>query len=191
MSSPPYPGPPSPKSSPSSSNPLAYRRTDYRHGNVVRITESRRRSPMVSSYGLDQTIHPLRSLSREIPVDLSSPSLKASSQVLRAHSTRSSQQHQHQYGTLTPKSSSKPKAQAVIVQGPISVSVDFHKRDAVPRFSVDICTPPPTPRMSRLATPELDDLEERSFCDCCTGRRTAKYCAGCGYELDRCDKGWR
>ena len=190
MSSPPYPGPPSLKSSPSSSNPMAYRRMDYRHGNVVRITESRRRSPMVSSSSLDQTTPPLRSPSKEMPVDVSSQSLKASSHVHGTHSTRSSQRHQHQHGILTPKSSSKPKAQVVIVQGPISVSVDFHKRDAAPRFSVDICTPPPTPRMSRLATPELDDLEERSFCDCCTGRRTAKYCAGCGYELDRCDKGW-
>ena len=186
MPSPPYPGPPSPTISPSFSDPLLYRRMDYRHGNVVRITESRRRSPVVSSPGSNQSIPSLHLMPKETPITPSYKSLKVSS-PLHSHSTRSSQQHRHQGGTKPSKSSSKSKAQVVIVQGPISVSVDFQKRDAVPHVSVGIYTPPPTPRISRLATPELDDLEERPFCECCTSR-TAKYCAGCGYVLGRCGK---
>jgi hypothetical protein len=43
-------------------------------------------------------------------------------------------------------------------------------------------TPPPTPRLGRLSTPELSDLDEAPFCDCDNQAAMMKYCALCKKE---------
>lgn len=40
-------------------------------------------------------------------------------------------------------------------------------------------TPPPTPRPSRLPTPDLSDLEEGALCDCGVKAHIVKYCTSC------------
>lgn len=72
------------------------------------------------------------------------------------------------------------------MQGPVSIAVDFGKRDV----AIGLATPPATPKMERLPTPELEDLDERPFCDCCTGVQVMKYCAACGYELESQKNSW-
>jgi hypothetical protein len=44
-------------------------------------------------------------------------------------------------------------------------------------------TPPPTPRLSRLETPELSDLEDTPFCDCGADAYILKRCTCCGLEI--------
>jgi hypothetical protein len=48
-------------------------------------------------------------------------------------------------------------------------------------------TPPPTPRLRRLSSPELSDLEDAPFCEC-DGAALVKYCTACKKEADPCSK---
>ncbi|KAF1966219.1 hypothetical protein BU23DRAFT_574176 [Bimuria novae-zelandiae CBS 107.79] len=158
-----------------------YRRMDYHHGDAVRITESRRRSPVISSTKSVQSARTLAPSSMDEQPKSSSRSHGILTQPSRPRSSSTTQQHHDDH--VTSRSTLKPKAQVVIVQRSVAVSVDFKKRGTPPHFSIDVATPPPTPRMGRLSTPELDDPDERPFCDCCTGIQGPKYCAGCGCEL--------
>lgn len=45
-------------------------------------------------------------------------------------------------------------------------------------------TPPPTPRLSRLPTPELPELKEAPFCDCGIKSHMVKRCRTCRKEVD-------
>lgn len=161
-----------------------YRQMEYHNGNAVRTIESRR--PLrISSTESVQVAHNLAAKSREGHVKSPSRSQKTS-QLSQAISTSSTQRqlhvHMHQNDHVIPKSP-KSKAQVVILQGSVSVSVDFKGRGRTPHFNIDLSTPPPTPKLGRLATPELDDVDDRPFCDCCSDRQAMNYCAGCGCEL--------
>lgn len=49
---------------------------------------------------------------------------------------------------------------------------------------VEVSTPPPTPSIRRLSTPELSDTEDRPFCDCSTQKHVVRYCSSCRREAD-------
>jgi hypothetical protein len=82
---------------------------------------------------------------------------------------------------VTAKSNAKP----VLVQAN-TTKVRKSKTKAYPvPISSTLPTPPPTPRMGRLETPDLSDLEDTPFCDCCEDLKPVKSCPSCGIELDR------
>ncbi|KAF2447336.1 hypothetical protein P171DRAFT_430234 [Karstenula rhodostoma CBS 690.94] len=164
---------------PSARHPSMYRQTDYHDGKGVQIIESRRSTPMTSVTMPAPKVHDLAPLSPRKQASSSSRGHKTSSQPSQLRSTSISSQPK-QSGHVTPRSSPKSRGQVVIVQGTVSVAVDFGKRDV----AIGLTTPPPTPKIERLATPELEDLEDISFCDCCTGVHFVKYCAACGCELE-------
>ncbi|OAG06941.1 uncharacterized protein CC84DRAFT_631194 [Paraphaeosphaeria sporulosa] len=166
---------------PSARHPSVYRQTDYQNGKAIQVVESRRRAPVTSMSMSAQEVHALAPLSPKNQTSSSSRSHKISSQQSQ-HQSTSTPSLPNQYGHVTPRSSPKTKArsQVVIVQGSVSVAVDFRKRDV----AIGLATPPPTPRIARLPTPELEDLDERPLCNCCTGAQIVKYCARCGCELD-------
>jgi hypothetical protein len=163
---------------PSARHPEMYRQTDYYDGKGVQVVESRRRAPVTLSNKSAKKVHGLGPPSPRKQAPSSSRSRKDSSQSSQLRSTSTASQPER-ISHVTPRSPPKYRGQVVIVQGPLSVAVDFGKEDV----EIDLTTPPPTPKIGRLPTPELDDLDESPFCDCCTGLQVIKYCAACGCEL--------
>jgi hypothetical protein len=53
-------------------------------------------------------------------------------------------------------------------------------------YRAEIPTPPPTPRIKRLPTPELLDVEGRPFCDCSTQKYLVKHRMTCRQDFDPC-----
>lgn len=49
---------------------------------------------------------------------------------------------------------------------------------------VRVSTPPPTPSIKRLSTPDLSDTEDRPFCGCSTHKNVMRDCASCHREVD-------
>lgn len=180
MSSPsPYVAPRSFAHFPSAKHPSMYRQTDYHDGRGFQLIESRRRSPPSSVTKSASKIDALASSSRKDQSISSGRSHKASTQPCHPRSISTDQSPK--LGSHVSSRSSKSSSHVVIVQGLMSVSVDFGKKGV----AIDLSTPPPTPKFERLPTPELDDLDERPFCDCCTGMQVVRYCATCGCELKR------
>jgi hypothetical protein len=88
--------------------------------------------------------------------------------------------------TISPNNS-RSRAKPVIIQhppdAPKGVTNNEMKKTAF--IQIDVPTPPPTPRPGRLPTPDIPDLEERPFCDCCEGSTRFKYCTSCGCGIER------
>lgn len=178
----------SPKHSPSARSIPTYRRVDYYQGDVVRTTESRRRTPVLLRTRLDRNDSPVGSSARGTPAPSSSMNFESHPQLCSPVSTfPAHHKHHHQHiDHVTPILSSKRKAQVVVQQGNISVSFHLRRPVAPRRLDKTIQTPPPTPELGRLATPELDDLKQRPFCNCCTEKDAIKYCSWCGGDLSSC-----
>ncbi|KAF2257350.1 hypothetical protein BU26DRAFT_42352 [Trematosphaeria pertusa] len=156
-----------------------YRQIDYYDGKVLRISESRRRSHVTSSQP------PLPAGQIYSPVShgdavLSSPI--STSPGIR-HGASSSERD---LGSRRHVTSESRKAKAIIIQNPIPRKVvDVEENPRLRTESPNMPTPPATPRIERLPTPDLSDLDETPFCDCCIEAHVVKYCASCGEELSR------
>lgn len=46
-------------------------------------------------------------------------------------------------------------------------------------------SPPPTPKIGRLPTPDLEPLDDAPFCDCCAETGIRNFCTNCGSILIR------
>lgn len=157
-----------------------YRRTDYCDGSSIRIVESRRRPRKVESTSPVPSLHTssARTSSSSFPsqrVKTSQPSSCSSSLVGRKSSGPK--------GHVIPYSSQPSRAKTVVVHSSF-LAKPARSCTTSQKHGADPLTPPPTPRMGRLPTPELDDLDQRPFCDCCIGMGSVKYCASCGQSLD-------
>jgi hypothetical protein len=77
---------------------------------------------------------------------------------------------------------SKPRTVVIVAQTPNSTNPKFYDKISTSQNWLEP-TPPPTPRLGRLPSPELSDLEETPFCECdeITRRR---YCNSCKKEVD-------
>jgi hypothetical protein len=162
-----------------------YRRVDYCDGKSVRIVESRRRPRVVLSKGV--------TLSSRVPQ--SAPNVPKAPQKIsystcptpRISNVCPSTSIEGPRDLMHVTSNSRPErlqTKAIVVQTLHTVnaakSYDTSKLD-----NLFISTPPPTPKFERLPTPDLDDLDERPFCNCCVDTCVVKYCVACG----KCLKG--
>ncbi|ORY11616.1 hypothetical protein BCR34DRAFT_317995 [Clohesyomyces aquaticus] len=169
-----------------------YRQALVLDGKVVRVHEYRRRPHLVSQMGSPSSHRPdqtstssndrMESKSRDVKSREArkSPSSRRGGVDPAKHVTMSAPVHVQPNRSTQPN---RPKQRAVILQKnkPSLVAESEVIQSSTPL----VLTPPPTPKIGRLPTPELPDLDERPFCDCCVEAHVAKYCASCRCKLDR------
>jgi hypothetical protein len=158
---------------------IRYRAVKYYDGDIVRILETRRREGVeIAASNPEEHNHPRTSGTRYLlptvgPAPLNGPGPGSRSRTIREQSTNPKH--------VTTKLNAKP----VVVHATAPNKIRKSKSTDNPAPKVhELPTPPPTPRMGRLETPELSDLEDNPFCDCCQDVRLVKYCASCGSRLN-------
>ncbi|CAO2651198.1 Nn.00g094950.m01.CDS01 [Neocucurbitaria sp. VM-36] len=156
-----------------------YRQTVYHSGAGRHIAEARRRSRGAHKFepattaNVDWVLYP----TYDPPSSLHSRSVVASPHhpsSVTSSGTTSLAKHV----TSTKRSSDvKPKATVIVdVRQSIGTVSDTLK----PSFQKSpILTPPPTPRMERLPTPDLSDLDAVPLCDCGVEAHVVKFCTSC------------
>ncbi|KAF2803605.1 uncharacterized protein BDZ99DRAFT_167573 [Mytilinidion resinicola] len=173
---------------------MEYRRVESHDGAVVRVQEYRRHASSPAGAASDHT-----SGGRNFAAKTEGPSMKAANRskeqrkrprqvVVEAdYSGRRSDSSHHVIGD--PPRLSRSHAKPVIHQN----SPDAAKNVTQTQLNVkntgfiqpDVPSPPPTPRLGRLPTPDLSDLDETPFCDCCEESSRFKYCTSCGCGIER------
>ncbi|KAF1999094.1 hypothetical protein P154DRAFT_621152 [Amniculicola lignicola CBS 123094] len=154
-----------------------YRQAEYRDGKVIRIEQCRRQSHVIDLH------QPSTSFSRALSsstISYSSSSQSESSEHTRSSSsstlTSTSENSVKRTNHVTQRVSTsvrpQRKSKAVVIHMPTPVApeqpkVTFFEQSELP-------TPPPTPKFERLPTPDLPDLVESAFCDCCVDDHVAK-----------------
>jgi len=156
-----------------------YRQTTYRGGAGLQIAESRRHSGVVSKVGsstqayADFVLFPTtgisvshRRLSGEALYQRPAPRKRTADLVPELHVTSA-------------KHLAKARPKPMIVQQPSKSSrtlSDRTKTSSGPKH-------PSTPRLARLSTPELSDLDKALFCDCGVAGHAVKCCIAYGKEF--------
>ncbi|OCL13202.1 hypothetical protein AOQ84DRAFT_120411 [Glonium stellatum] len=168
---------------------MEYRRSEHTNGNVVRVQESRRHTQPSAASGLSSSARRPAASTSVVPSIQSREGWRMPSNAV-----------------LVPNFKDRPAAAAAEVHVTRLVGKTRNLRrkpaviqnfsDAFPKgesalFSNksfrqhDLPSPPPTPRFQRLATPDLPQLEEARFCDCCADSRAVKFCSSCGCSLEQ------
>lgn len=157
-----------------------YRQTMYHDKTGVQIAECRRRAgvtrrvePSTQTY-VDFILYPANSTQSSSKVPTHDSSRRA---VQDMKLDESSNPH-----VTSAKHSSRPKP-AIIQRASESRRILPSEDKTSFSFSGEP-TPPPTPRMFRLPTPELPDLKEAPFCNCGVRRHVVKRCTTCSKEVD-------
>ena len=160
-----------------------YRQTMYHDGASVCIEESRRS-------GVARKVEP----STETFVDFVLYPTSSTESTPRSHPHEALHNHpapkrrvagSNSYPHVTSaKHSSRSRAKPAIVHGALGSSelLGIGARSALQSSAGP--TPPPTPRLKRLPTPELPGLDEAPFCDCGVGEHIVKRCTVCSKEVD-------
>jgi hypothetical protein len=162
-----------------------YRQTVYHDPTIRYVTETRRRSDMIRGFELpegnfgDLVLYP--------PMDpTASPPHSRSMGALREyHSAPSSTRSPNAADHVTDAKHStnvRPKA-VIIMEKPKSSEENRSglERSILPSRGTK---PPPTPRLTRLPSPELSDLDERPFCECGVNAHVIKTCKTCEKSQD-------
>ncbi|KAF2262375.1 hypothetical protein CC78DRAFT_320118 [Lojkania enalia] len=161
-----------------------YRVSSYYDGQAVRVEEYRHRSHVVGLPDRSTTCRePQSSGQREESMQTSqSPQRHEKPHSIRNTKTVVTSTSIH----VTPRASSlaKPRSKTtpIVIQSPLPNRGVSHNVSSIIEKST-IPTPPPTPRLDRLPTPELAGLDGTLFCDCCIDKPTIKFCASCGCRL--------
>ena len=164
-----------------------YRQTTYHNGRSVQIEESRRRSwavrkidSPVQAY-TDFVLYPIENehtypQSRLQQVEQSHP-------APRGLATGPGERHVTH--VTSAKHVSKGRSLPVVLHGSAKSSQKLPLESKGGLHSCAEPTPPPTPRLGRLPTPDLDEMDEEvPFCDCDGESHVAKRCTECGMEVD-------
>jgi hypothetical protein len=162
------------------------RQTVYDDGRSRCIVESRRRSQMVRDIEVNHIEHSsiwsipdramMKTPNRPYLGRMQSPCSVASS-------TRSLRE-----GLASPRDrdakplSNKTKAVVIIPVSFGTKELSVTKRNGTSQHWVEP-TPPPTPRLRRLPTPELSDLGDAPFCEC-DEVALRRYCNSCRKDMD-------
>jgi hypothetical protein len=165
-----------------------YRVAEYHDGNVLRIHESRRHSHVTGLANPSTSTGHARSLGVQaspLTTEIPSPSMRSPHDTPNtpiANGSRNRELRLSKHVTLIAHPS--PRANAIVFQSPIPLRPKIKAYTPLVESS-GMPTPPSTPKIGRLATPELEDLDEVPFCDCCVDAHLIKYCASCGSGLHR------
>ncbi|KAF2017187.1 hypothetical protein BU24DRAFT_145658 [Aaosphaeria arxii CBS 175.79] len=166
--------------------PSRYRKSAYRDGPVVRIHEARRHRsspddsaypPAMGAHSCQQPLGP-KSCSNDIGRSMSI------AKSLAGDGTRKEERESKDHVTcaIKPKSK-KAKAKVIVVQSRETIPTVNN----VPSLFFEtytVPTPPPTPKIERLPTPDLERIREAMFCTCCNETRR-KHCVSCTCDTPR------
>jgi hypothetical protein len=160
-----------------------YRQTVYQDGAGLQIAETRRRSGIVRSGPTQAYVDFIL-----YPGDDTPPSPRSRQNEVSQHhpaprtATAKSESGPH---VTSAKRSSRLKPKPMIVQRTAgSNNQPLSDSTKVPYHTSAGPTPPPTPRLARLSTPDFSDLDEAPFCDCGIEAHVVKRCTACSKELD-------
>ncbi|KAF2497829.1 hypothetical protein BU16DRAFT_326352 [Lophium mytilinum] len=174
---------------------MEYRRVESHDGAVVRVQEYRRHaSSPAGAAASDQT-----SGSRNSARQTGGSSMKAANRSKKQRKTSRQLVVEAECSGLRSESSrhvmdisprlSRSHAKAIIHQhspDPAqSVTETPLKMKNTGFMQPDLPSPPPTPKMGRLPTPDIPDLDEKPFCNCCEESSRFKYCTSCGCGIER------
>lgn len=161
-----------------------YRQTVYHDGAGRQIAECRRRSGLVQKVKAPTTTRQDWIL---YPASDATEDRQSSLPHASVSHNRSSSSSLH--GGLAPhvtkvKRSSKVRPKAVVIvtsskpteAKQSSVKKSFHQGAEL--------TPPPTPRIERLPSPDLSDLDDAPFCNCGIHAHIVKFCVLCNTKVD-------
>lgn len=153
----------------------AHDQTVYDDGSGHRIVDSRRRSRM----GLVRAVT-TQADRVSTPTEDAVPSRNPSTIAVRHRAasgmspkTLGSEQH---VTRRTERLTAKPP---VIIGAPRPATTKSYDKVFLSKAHEE-STPPPTPRVRRLSTPDLPDLAEAPFCGCGFEAPVVKYCTRCG-----------
>jgi len=164
-----------------------YRQTEFHDGRVVRIQDSRRRPY------LDGQSRSSQRRQYEVPVNVVNDEYELDASFLgttgpKLHSSWDSMSNipDDHVKSLGKSSGPRPKRRPVILHAPTPVKGPSKAKVIREKAKItELPSSPPTPLLGRLPTPELSDLDEIPFCDCCIDEQVVKRCASCGSELSQ------
>jgi hypothetical protein len=164
--------------------PSQYRTAKYHDGQMIRIEESRRCQATVEPVTGNVSVQRTRQLRRQHNSYHLHQSSHSNGDGEKARSTTESSLATAGHVTSAHLPSRKLTAKPILIQAqPVK---EVQKPKISSSFDAyEILTPPPTPRIGRLATPDLPELEAFPFCHCCEERNIVKYCTSCGSEMER------
>ena len=161
-----------------------YHQTTYYDGSHVQIAESRRHpwavrkvEPSVQAY-TDFVLYPEENRHLNPRSGFEEVSSQAHP-TLRMRAAEPSPIH-----VTLAKHSSKVRSKPVSLHSSAKSSQSLPLEAKATLHTSTDPTPPPTPRIDRLSTPDLSDLDEAPFCDCGVALHVAKRCTECNMEVD-------
>ncbi|KAF2470564.1 uncharacterized protein BDR25DRAFT_355052 [Lindgomyces ingoldianus] len=149
-----------------------YRKAEFVDGKVVRIQEHRRRAEVFDLAG-PSTSNRRDQFGRALNDRMKSKGFPMEDQNTPGPNLRELNTTRHVTGLGHPSKGSKAKA--VIFQKTKPAKTTEEQGLKSHEIST-LLTPPPTPKIKRLPTPELPDLDGSPFCDCCIEAHVIKYC---------------
>ncbi|EOA90879.1 uncharacterized protein SETTUDRAFT_158375 [Exserohilum turcica Et28A] len=160
-----------------------YRQTMYHDKAGIRIAESRRRSGVAGKvepstqpyvdfvlYPVEHTQYSSKNCSQDVSYH-AAPKTRAAASYSRPHVTSA-------------KHSSINRPEPAIIHAATEQSRTLSGGETTPFQLSGEPTPPPTPRVARLSTPELAELIEAPFCECGVERQIVRCCKTCSKEAD-------
>jgi hypothetical protein len=158
-----------------------YRTVEYRNGSVVCVQESRRRRHREAKSDASRYL-------RTRHLDLFDMRHDSTSSVIveEVHSLIEAKGKKDPSSGLWHVTSAvpmRPRAKKPMITQE-TANKDAHATlEPRPRV-MHMLTPPSTPKIERLPTPELPELEESAFCECCeAASHVVRYCASCEVEF--------
>lgn len=162
-----------------------YRQVEYNNGKAVHITESRRRLPSDVGAELTTSTHRnspvIHSTGYRTDTNIGLSQEQVTFNMSTSEDFLASGAHVTMRGSALGLSKKKP----IIVQAKTPAG-KAQKKSFLALEPSELPTPPRTPNIERLPTPDLSDseLDERPFCNCCP-RHIIKFCASCGNNIRR------
>ncbi|USP81050.1 uncharacterized protein yc1106_08324 [Curvularia clavata] len=159
-----------------------YRQTMYHDKAGVQIAECRRRAgvtrkvePSTQTY-VDFILYPESSIDSSSKAHIHDYSRRALPDMKLGESSKPH--------VTSAKDSSRSRPKPAIIQRTSESRRMLPSGEKMSSYFSGEPTPPPTPRMLRLPTPELPDLKEAPFCNCGIRGHVVKRCRTCSKEVD-------
>jgi hypothetical protein len=143
-------------------NSNCYRTEKVADGNIVRVFDTPRRGHRATGQSTPAVIRrsatPTQDVRQKKKAGLHQCAIKPDVVVLRGISS----------DTSTPSTQTSHRSDEDVRGGCNEASQTTPQKVFSIFFdSFGLPSPPPTPKLNRLPTPDLEPLEQRSFCDCC------------------------